>query len=96
MNGTRYRSSSQSAPSSPLRKGSSVASGPLLPHLATGMGYQAVPLARPPADARGVMAAGGPLLPMPAAVVVPLTFGDHGRSPTASAGVCPCLNCGYC
>ena len=96
LNGTRYRSSSQSAPSSPLRKGSSVASGPLLPHLATGMGYQAVPLARPPADARGVMAAGGPLLPMPAAVVVPLTFGDHGRSPTASAGVCPCLNCGYC
>lgn len=93
MNGTRYRSSSQSAPSSPLRKGSSAASGPLLPNLATGLGYQAVPLARPPADAQGVMAAGGPLLPMPAAVVVPLALGDHGRSSTASAGVCPRLNC---
>ena len=94
VNGARYRVSSQSAPSSPLRRGSSAAAGPHQAHLATGLGYQAVPLARVSAELRGAAPAGGPALPMPTAVAVHLAMGEHagfsGSSPTG--GVRPYIS----
>ena len=90
MNGPRYRVSSQSAPSSPLRRGSSAASGPQQPQPAPGLGYQAVPLARVSAEARGASPDGSPALPLPTAATVHLaTGGDAGFTGSSLTGVGP-------